>query len=135
MKNSEAGEVETSRFKIERLLTVLAAIAALALTTEVAAADDPVVIQVDSDAAEILARREGCLKCHSPVKDKEGPSFKKIAAKYKYKDKSDAEERLLKHLRSGELVKFPDGEEEEHRIIKSKDENAVMNLIRWVLAR
>lgn len=125
--------METGGFKIERLLAVLAAAAALAMATNVAAADETAAVQVDGDAAEVLARREGCLKCHSPTKDKEGPSFRKIAAKYK--DKPDAEERLQKHVRSGELVRFPDGEEEEHRIIRSKDENAVTNLIRWILAR
>lgn len=92
-----------------------------------------VALAVDSDAAESLARREGCLKCHGATKDKEGPSFRKIAGKYK--DKPDAEARILKHIRSGEMVKFSDGEEEEHRIIRSKDEGAVANLIRWILTR
>lgn len=118
---------------IGKLLAVCAAV--LILPAPVVAADAPAkaVIAVDADAAETLARREGCLKCHGATKDKEGPSFRKVAGKFK--DKPDAEERVLKHIRSGEMVKFSDGEEEEHRIIRSQDEDAVMNLIRWILSR
>jgi cytochrome c len=88
---------------------------------------------VDVEAAEALAKRESCLKCHAVDKPKDGPAYKKVAAKYK--DKPDAEERLLKHLRSGSPVKLASGEEEEHRIIKTKDDKEVMNLIRWILSR
>lgn len=123
------------RFHMGGLLAGIVSALALSMSMPVAASDDaagkPAVI--DSDAAEALARREGCLKCHGIDKDKEGPSFKKLSAKYK--GKSEAEERLLKHLRSGAVVKFSDGEEEEHRIIRTKDEPAVMNLIGWILSR
>src|SRR5438045_1474972 len=37
----------------------------------------------DAAAAEALARQQNCLKCHGVDKDKDGPSFKKTAAKYK----------------------------------------------------
>ena len=119
---------------IGKLLAVCAAV--LILPAPVAVAGDApakAAIAVDADAAETLARREGCLKCHGATKDKEGPSFRKVAGKFK--DKADAEELVLKHIRSGEMVKFSDGEEEEHRIIRSQDEDAVMNLIRWILSR
>jgi cytochrome c len=119
---------------IGKLLAVCAAI--LVVSSQAIAADEATTkaaVIVDADAAEVLARREGCLKCHGATKDKEGPSFKKVAAKYK--DKADAEARLLKHVRSGDPVKFSDGEEEDHRIIRSQDEDAVMNLIRWILSR
>jgi len=123
-------------FKIGRLLVVVTSLAVSGLSTQVLAADEPArkaAATVDGEAAESLARREGCLKCHAPYKDKEGPAFRKVAAKYK--DKADAEALIFKHITSGELVKFPDGEEEEHRIIKSTDEGAVGNLIRWILSR
>jgi cytochrome c len=125
------------RFHTGSLLAGIASALALSISMPVAASDDaagtPAPAVIDSGAAEGLARREGCLKCHGVDKDKEGPSFKKLSAKYR--GKSEAEERLLKHLRSGSLVKFSDGEEEEHRIIRSKDESAVMNLIGWILSR
>ena len=37
---------------------------------------------VDADAARKLAQQNNCLKCHSVDKDKDGPSYKKVAEKY-----------------------------------------------------
>ena len=87
---------------------------------------------VDAAAAEVLARQNGCTKCHALDKAKEGPSYKEVAAKYK--GKAGAEQRLVTHITSGEKAKFPDGHEEEHKIIKSKDMNEIKNLIGWILS-
>jgi len=87
---------------------------------------------VDAVAAEKLARQEGCLRCHGIDRGKDGPAYKKIAEKYK--GKADAEARLVKHLSSGEKVKFEDGHEEEHKIPKTKDPEQIKNLIQWVLS-
>jgi len=103
-----------------------AAGAALALALPVAAAPD-------AAAAEALARQNNCFKCHSVAKKKDGPSFSETAAKYK--GKPDAEARLVQHLKSGEKAKFPDGHEEEHKIIKAKDDAEVKNLVDWILAQ
>ena len=84
----------------------------------------------DAAAAEALARQQNCLKCHGVDKDKDGPSFKKTAAKYK--GKSDAEARLVTHITSGEKAKFPDGHEEEHKVIKAKEADT-RNLVQWIL--
>lgn len=40
---------------------------------------------VDADAAQALAKKNDCFKCHAVDKTKKGPSLKKIAAKYKGK--------------------------------------------------
>lgn len=124
-------------FNIGKPLVAAVAVVALTISMQAVAAEEAGektdTTVVDAEAAETLARREGCLKCHGTTKDKEGPSFKKVANKFK--DKPDAEARLLKHITSGEMVKFSDGEEEEHRIIRSKDESAIANLIRWILSR
>ena len=88
---------------------------------------------VDGAAAETLARQQNCLKCHSIDKQKEGPSFKEVAVKYKDKGTSEAEQRLFTHITSGEKAKFADGHEEEHKIIKAK-EPETRNLIQWILA-
>ena len=91
---------------------------------------------VDADAARKLAQQNNCLKCHAIDKDKDGPSFKKVAEKYK--GKADAEKRLIDHITSGEKAKFPDGHEEEHKIVKTsppKDMEQVKNLVQWVLAQ
>jgi len=92
----------------------------------------------DEEAAIALAKSNRCLTCHAVDKDKEdgGPAYKKVAAKYK--DKPDAEETLIKHLTTGPMVKFADGHEEEHKMIKtkpSKDLDQIKNLLQWILAQ
>jgi len=87
---------------------------------------------IDPAAAESLARQNGCLKCHSVDKAKEGPAYKEVAAKYK--GKPGAEERLIQHITTGEKAKFPDGHEEEHKIIKTKDPAELKNLVGWILS-
>jgi cytochrome c len=123
--------------KMRGLLAAIAIAAAAAVSANAVASgareSGKPAFTIDSDAAEAMARREGCLKCHGVTKDKEGPSFMKLAARLK--DKPDVEAYVLDHLRTGPVVKFSDGEEEDHRILKSKDEAAVTNLIRWILTR
>ncbi len=92
----------------------------------------PVAAALDADAAQALAKKEGCLKCHAVDKKKEGPSLKEISAKYK--GKADGEEKIMHHITSGEKVKLADGTEEEHKIIKTKDKGEVDNLIGWILS-
>lgn len=87
---------------------------------------------LDSVAAEQMARQNGCFKCHSIDKKKDGPTFREIAAKYK--GKSEAEARLTTHITTGEKAKFPDGHEEEHKIIKTKDPAEIKNVIQWILS-
>ena len=91
---------------------------------------------VDVDAAKALAKQNNCLKCHAIDKEKDGPAFKKVAEKYK--GKADAQAKLVNHLTSGEKAKFPDGHEEEHKIVKTnppKDMEQVKNLADWVLSQ
>jgi len=88
--------------------------------------------QVDTGAAEALLKKSGCMKCHSVSADKDGPSFKKTAAKYK--GKADAEGALYKHLTTGPTIKV-DGREERHEIIKSKDDREIRNAIAYILSR
>jgi len=86
----------------------------------------------DVTAAEALARQNNCFKCHGVDKKKDAPAYKDVAAKYK--GKADAEARLFQHLTTGEKAKFPDGHEEEHKIIKAKDPADTKNLIKWILS-
>ena len=89
---------------------------------------------VNADDAEYLARSNNCFKCHrvsGPKKD--GPDYKEVAAKYK--GKPDAEAKLIHHITSGEMAKFPDGHSEAHKIIKTKDMNQIKNLVDWILAQ
>jgi len=71
------------------------------------------------------------MNCHDIAAKKIGPAFKDVAAKYK--GKADAEARVMHHLTSGEKAKFPDGHEEDHKIIKAKDEAEIKNLANWIL--
>lgn len=87
---------------------------------------------VDVDAAKALARANNCFKCHGVDKEKDGPAYRKVAEKYR--GKAGAEERLITHVTTGEMAKFPDGHEEEHKIIKSEDMGAIKNLIGWILS-
>ena len=89
---------------------------------------------VDADAALSLARQNGCLKCHAVDKHKDGPAYRDVAAKYKDKDHAETVKKLINHITSGEKAKFPDGHEEEHKIIKVKDVAQQTNLIEWVLS-
>lgn len=118
---------------IAKCLAAAAAAAVMLMSVEVIAADAEPAAVVDEDAAFALARREDCLKCHAVDKKKDGPAYKSVAAKYK--GKPDAEEKLMKHLTTGPVVKTAAGEEDEHRIPKTKDEKELKNLIRWILSR
>ena len=91
-------------------------------------------LAVDADAALSLARQNGCLKCHAVDKHKDGPAYRDVAAKYKDKDHAETVKKLINHITSGEKAKFPDGHEEEHKIIKVKDVAQQTNLIEWVLS-
>lgn len=88
---------------------------------------------VDADAAKGLARQNSCFKCHSVDKEKDGPTFVKVAAKYK--GKPDAEQQLMHHLTSGEKARFPDGHTEEHKTIKTSDQAELKNLVEWILSQ
>jgi cytochrome c len=91
--------------------------------------------RVDVDAARVLARQNNCFRCHSIGKDNEGPAWKKVARKYQ--GQPDAEERLVEHVTSGEKARFPDGHEEEHRIVRTeppRDLEQIRNLVDWILS-
>ena len=86
----------------------------------------------DANAAQDLAKASGCFKCHGLEKKKDGPAFRDAAAKFR--SMADAEDKLVFHVTSGEKVKFPDGHEEEHKKVKTKDPNETKNLVRWILS-
>jgi cytochrome c len=91
------------------------------------------VLGADADAAQRLARQSNCFKCHAVDKKKEGPSYHDVAVKYK--GKPEAKARLAEHITSGEKVKFEDGHEEDHAMVKTKDKAQIDNLVEWILAQ
>lgn len=118
------------KLKMNRALYMTACVlsgAALILAAPVAKAAN-----IDVAAAQTLFDDNECSKCHSIDKTKKGPSLKKIALKYK--GKGDVDAKLIKHLTSGEKVKLEDGSQEDHKIIETKDEAQIKNLIHWILS-
>ncbi len=114
--------------RYKQLMGIGVGVAGLLIATE--------TFSIDEAAAKALARQNNCLKCHSVSKEGDGPAYKKVAEKYK--DKADAETRLIEHITSGEKAKFPDGHEEEHKIVKTsprKDMEQIKNLVQWILAQ
>ena len=103
---------------------LLSLTATLALSSVASAAD--------ADAAQALAKKEGCQKCHAVDRRKEAVSLKEIATKYA--GKPDAEAKVLHQINAGEKVKLDDGTEENHKIIKTKDKAELDNLIAWILS-
>ncbi|MCL2875670.1 MAG: c-type cytochrome [Betaproteobacteria bacterium] len=90
----------------------------------------------NADVADALIRRNNCSKCHDiEKKDKDGPSYKEIAKKYR--DDAQAESKLVEHLTTGPMVKLPDGSKDEHRIVRTTpadDMEQIKNLIQWILS-
>jgi cytochrome c len=101
-----------------------------AFLSEASAAPAVKVSPDEAKAAQALAKKEGCLKCHDVVEKKEAKTLTEISKKYK--TKADAEEKILHHMTSGEKVKLDDGTEEEHKIIKTKDKAQLQNLSNWI---
>jgi cytochrome c len=87
---------------------------------------------VDVGAAEALAKKSGCMKCHSVSAKKEGPSFKSTAEKYR--GKPDGAATLYKHLTTNPRIKV-DGNEERHESPKTKNEAEIKNLVAYILSR
>jgi cytochrome c len=84
----------------------------------------------DAESVQKFMKAENCTKCHSVEKTKKGPSYQKVAAKYK--GKPDAASKLETFLTTEPKVKLDDGTEEEHKAVK--DKGAMQNFIKWVLA-
>ena len=77
--------------------------------------------QADDAKATAALKKEGCLRCHSVSAQKDGPSYKSVAEKYK--GKADAEATLTEHL-----TKNP-----KHAHIKNQAE--LKDVIKYILSR
>lgn len=86
----------------------------------------------DAEAAQALAKRNDCFKCHAIDKTKKGPAYQKVAARLR--SKPDGVEVIVEHITSGHLVQLQDGTEENHRIIDTKDPAELRNLALWILS-
>jgi cytochrome c len=122
-------------FQGEEKMSLSARIAVIAPMICVAALlFSPAASAADETAARELARANNCFKCHAISKDKDGPAYHKVAQDLK--GKPDAESKLIHHITSGEKAKFPDGHEEDHKIVKTDPPNdmaQIKNLVDWIL--
>jgi cytochrome c len=76
--------------------------------------------EVDAQAAEAKAKQHGCLTCHAVDKQKVGPAYKAVSAKYKGKDVAEL---------SGDMKKLP-----VHQDVLKKTDDADLNVIfQWIL--
>ncbi|MCX7148923.1 MAG: cytochrome C [Rhodocyclales bacterium] len=92
----------------------------------------PAQAQVDAEAAQALAKRNDCFKCHAIDKTKKGPSYKRVAARLK--TKPDGVETIVEHITTGPMIQLVDGSDERHKIIDTKDPAELENLARWILS-
>lgn len=92
----------------------------------------PVSAQVDADEMRAVAKRNDCFKCHAIDKDKKGPSFKWVAAKYK--TKPNALEKVITHITTGPMIQIDNGENEEHKVIDTKDPDELRKFAQWILS-
>ena len=92
-----------------RQVTVLLAVVALAASFGARA----------QDAGAAAVKKLGCLKCHAVAADKDGPSFKKSAAKYKGEQ--------------GKLEAFLKSGKDKHTVVKSDGD--LKNIAAYILSR
>ena len=84
----------------------------------------------DTKAAEKVLRDNKCFRCHAVIKEKAGPTYLKIAEKFR--GKSDAEQSLIVHMTTWPTVEVH-GSKEKHKKIKA-DDAAIKNLAQWILS-
>lgn len=113
--------------RTKALLGIASATIILAVSANGLAADD------GGAEFKALLKRNDCFKCHAIDKTKKGPSYKKIAAKYKGKE-AEGETKMIKNITTGPKVKLEDGTEEEHKVIDIKDPQELKKLVRWILS-
>ena len=105
---------------MKKLTFSLLAVAVMAMGVSTAAYAD----------AEASLKESKCGKCHAAAKEKTGPSWKKVAEKYK--GNADAEAKLITHVTTGPKIKV-DGEEEVHAKLKNLDPTAVKEVVTFIL--
>jgi len=87
---------------------------------------------IDATMADRVLKDNKCFKCHAVDRKKDGPAYRDVAARFRAKNETIT--RLMDHLTSGEMVKFPDGHEEHHKKVKVADPAELKNLADWILS-
>ncbi|OGB23084.1 MAG: cytochrome C [Burkholderiales bacterium RIFCSPLOWO2_02_FULL_57_36] len=116
-----------------KLKTSFIKLSAIAAVSAIASFSSPAFAALDEAAVEPYLKKQGCMKCHAIDKEKKGPSYKKVAAKYK--GKADGEAKTIKNMTEGLKVKLEDGTEEEHKVIDTKDPADLKLISKWILSK
>lgn len=116
-----------------KLKTITSKLFGMAAATVALSVSLPAFAAMDEAAVEPFLKKAGCFKCHALDKTKKGPSYKKIADKYK--GKPEGESKVIKNITTGNKVKLEDGTEEDHKIIEVKDEADLKVIAKWILNR
>lgn len=77
-----------------------------------------------------LARKNDCFKCHAVDREKEGPSWRSVAAKYR--DRPNAREKLFTHLTTAPIIELK-GDPEQHKQLDTLRPEEVRALADWIL--
>jgi cytochrome c len=115
-----------------RVFPTQAAVCALSLAF-VSSVSSGVAAAADDEAANASLKKGGCVTCHATDKDKVGPSFKKVAAKYK--GQADAEGKVVQFITTGSKVKMASGSEIDHKALGTKDAKELKNVAQFILAQ
>ena len=107
--------------KTRLILSAAGLVAALAFAPQASAAD--------AAAAEALAKKEGCLKCHAVDKKVVGPAYQDVAKKYA--GQKDAEVALAKSIKAGGSGKYGPIPMPAQTALSDAD---AATLAKWVLA-
>ena len=75
-------------------------------------------------------QKQGCLKCHAISRDKDGPSIKDTAKKYR--ELENGTEALRAHLTSAPEIEV-DGKKEKHKMFEPKSDGDLDGVIEWIL--
>lgn len=86
----------------------------------------PISQAQDTKAAEAALKSHGCLKCHSVSAEKDGPSYKSVAAKYKGDAKAAG--MLEGELKKGMM------KDKKHAAFKGSDAD-LKQVVSYILSR
>ena len=112
--------------KVHKIIGNFSGIAAVAATLLVSSS---AFAAMSNDDVEPYLKKQGCLRCHAADKTKKGPAWKKVA-----QEKKGKPEDIIKHITTGPKVKMPDGTEEDHKIIETKDPAELNTIANWILS-
>jgi cytochrome c len=116
-----------------KLCTITSKLCAMTAVAAALSVSVPALAAMSAAEVEPYLKKAGCFKCHAIDKTKKGPSYKKIAEKFK--GKADGEAKVIKNLTTSPKVKLEDGTEEEHKEVETKDAGDLKTIANWILTR